>query len=296
MKKTLLTAAAIFASVYFNTAQAQTETIYDKGFDTEADGIDFIRFDMDGDGYSWGINPEGAVGQEEFNINGGWLFSMSWIRINNVDTPLTPDNILITPAFALNPGAGSSATITMAGLDPDFYAESYAIYAVSEATLGPILDDINGEILPPDALFDYLGTPVVEGTLQSTYAFDIPIDLNDFAGEEVRLVFRHYNSTDNYVLLIDRIQVQTASLSLKDNVAEQLAVFPNPAKDVLQIQSLNGLVIENTIIRDINGRVVKNNSINNVNGQINVQDLAQGVYTIELHSKDGNAVKKFIKS
>ena len=58
------------------------------------------------------------------------------------------------------------------------------------------------------------------------------------------------------------------------------------------------MVFQNSIsITDLNGRVVKQNSFTDVtNVQVNVSDLASGVYMMNITSDKGSVTKKIIKN
>jgi hypothetical protein len=69
-------------------------------------------------------------------------------------------------------------------------------------------------------------------------------------------------------------------------------IFPNPVHDLLNIYA-DAMVSINTVnIYNISGQLVK--SQKNFNS-INVSDLQQGIYLIEIETSNGREVKKFIK-
>jgi len=75
----------------------------------------------------------------------------------------------------------------------------------------------------------------------------------------------------------------------------ELNVYPNPAQNNLQIQSeMSGL--SNIIIFDAVGRVVKNERANiNGNYVLNINDLSNGIYTVQISNDTEIAMVKFIK-
>jgi hypothetical protein len=82
----------------------------------------------------------------------------------------------------------------------------------------------------------------------------------------------------------------TNSFSTKD-----FSVFPNPAKDFVNVSSTSSSI--NSIeISDLNGRVVKTlNAIDAANAQVNIADLSTGVYMMKIASDKGTTTKKVIK-
>jgi hypothetical protein len=75
-------------------------------------------------------------------------------------------------------------------------------------------------------------------------------------------------------------------------VESKIKVYPNPVHDVLQIQSGNE-TIESLKITDISGKIVKEQFLNNET--INVENLAQGLYILEVNSDQGRYFCKFVK-
>lgn len=75
-------------------------------------------------------------------------------------------------------------------------------------------------------------------------------------------------------------------------------VFPNPGSSTINIRMdlPEGLQISSIRMVDILGRVVKEEVVSNSYlEKINVADLSNGVYLIELHSDDLSLIKRFIK-
>lgn len=70
-------------------------------------------------------------------------------------------------------------------------------------------------------------------------------------------------------------------------------LYPNPVNDILNIDSK--YTLNNISISDINGRVVRNTSLNGTEAQINIADLASGVYLLKVVTSEGTVTKKVIK-
>ncbi len=71
-----------------------------------------------------------------------------------------------------------------------------------------------------------------------------------------------------------------------------LSVYPNPTTSKLTINT-DGVVIENVSIIDITGKTVK--TIKQTNNTINVSDLVNGIYFLQVQTKQGLFNSKFIK-
>jgi hypothetical protein len=68
------------------------------------------------------------------------------------------------------------------------------------------------------------------------------------------------------------------------------SIYPNPATDKINIQ-LNDLTNVNAELIDITGKVVLTTLLNN-NAEINVNEIARGIYTLRLmHEKNVQTVQ-----
>ncbi len=139
--------------------------------------------DADGDGMTWDV---------EYRANGLYFdgskaaVSYSWL-----DVVLYPDNWMISPEFEIGEGEKYLSFFTAsanqgAGADID---EHYCVYVIPEGM------DITNAI------------PVFETTLDTAQITEHVVDMSEFAGETVRLAFRHFDCHDEYTLIIDAIGV-----------------------------------------------------------------------------------------
>jgi hypothetical protein len=72
-----------------------------------------------------------------------------------------------------------------------------------------------------------------------------------------------------------------------------ITVFPNPTKDLLNIQTSLTTDIEKVIVTDIAGKTVLKQNQNTT--QVNVQNLAKGMYLLQVFSGDQKWQSKFLK-
>lgn len=75
---------------------------------------------------------------------------------------------------------------------------------------------------------------------------------------------------------------------------KEMAVFPNPTHAELNLQLPEQQILDRVAITDITGKIVLE-QVQNLN-QINVSDLANGLYFIEVHSGNEKFITKFIKN
>jgi hypothetical protein len=88
--------------------------------------------------------------------------------------------------------------------------------------------------------------------------------------------------------------VEGSTLSVGTFTNSEFSVYPNPAKNVLNIKSNDSITMKNASVYDLNGKLILSSSI--VNDSINVDSLSTGSYILIL--KDNNEkeyTQKFLK-
>ena len=152
-------------------------------FEDESQLQGWTSIDNDGDGYGWGyLNAEGVVAHSGTGVIASASFD------NDLYAALTPDNWVITPQVTLQ----GSLVFYAVGQDPSFAKETFAVYAAV------------GE---PESLEDFVKISddfTTSGTIK-----EYIIDLSGFEGQVGCIAFRHYNSTDQYLLNIDDVTITT---------------------------------------------------------------------------------------
>lgn len=86
-------------------------------------------------------------------------------------------------------------------------------------------------------------------------------------------------------------EVLHLSTSVNDMLAEQIAIYPNPTKGFLVIDT--DYLIEKVRIFNVHGSVVESQLKENA---IDVSNVSNGIYFIEIHTDKGLVRKKFIKN
>lgn len=113
-----------------------------------------------------------------------------------------------------------------------------------------------------------------------------PVPANTLASS---IIFDNYfcrASATNTLLSIDEI----ATIE-----KEVISVYPNPSKDIININSTINSFNSISIV-DLNGRVVKNVNFDSVvEAQISISDLASGIYVINVTSEKETFSKKIVK-
>lgn len=88
------------------------------------------------------------------------------------------------------------------------------------------------------------------------------------------------------------VPLPTAFAGIENEETVDFELFPNPAVDMVQINTENNEAVELVIITDMNGRVVQTSSFV---PQINVSDLEQGMYLITVRTANSATTKSFVK-
>ena len=86
----------------------------------------------------------------------------------------------------------------------------------------------------------------------------------------------------------------TNSLGLDSNSLTTTSVYPNPTKDVLNIDIPNAVGTSKLKLYDIQGRFVMETSTNNTHEIINIENLQSGVYLLTIENDNNKTVKKVI--
>jgi hypothetical protein len=78
------------------------------------------------------------------------------------------------------------------------------------------------------------------------------------------------------------------------NINNNVSVYPNPAKDVLNVECL--MLNENTsaIITDMLGNSIYHSTFTTQHNKINVADLNEGVYNLSITTHEGEVNKRAV--
>lgn len=226
----------------------------------------WMTIDADGDGYNWmtadqmGFTPTAHSGS-------GVMCSPSWIG----GTVLNSDNWLISPAITI-PSEGAVLEWWAWGQDASDYAEHYQ---VRTSTSGSSVADFTG--------MEYEGDVAAPKTWEKHQR-----SLNAFAGQNVRIAFRHLCS-NMFWLFIDDVKITAGGTSGIDELnTANIDFYPVPVESKLYISE----EVREVSVVDVNGRVVVSDKNTRV---IDMSDLANGVYFVRAITDNGVATKKIVK-
>ncbi len=241
------------------------------GFETTDDLSCWKFIDADGDGFGWDYETYSNSTQSNYGHNNSRGVVASASFSNNVGA-LTPDNWMITPELTI-PAEGATISWYVDALDNDWYQEYYSVLV---STTGANTSD-----------FTYT---IFSGTLDNPDWTKKSRSLAGFAGQTIRIAFRHHNITDQFVMMIDDISVTAGNTASIDNVENtNVTLFPNPVTSVLNIEAQG---IQEVSVIDVNGRTVMTEQNTN---RIDMSNLANGVYFVRVITADGVSTQKIAK-
>lgn len=151
---------------------------------------------------------------------------------------------------------------------------------------------ITGNVV--EFIFENIQLPFNNATNDGYVSFKIKTRSNLTLGDsfsnlaKIYFDYNHPIITNTYTTTVQNV-LGTSEIS---NDKPELSIYPNPVKDVLNIQSKNQIV--KAEIYDVNGRILISTSLKG--NSIHVSELSKGNYIIKLFSKDKTTVHKFIKN
>jgi len=197
--------------------------------------------------------------------------------LSNVD-PFNPEDLLISPQVNLPLGGASTLTYKIGVVTGGGQLPGNAHYAVY--------------VLPAANTFTASETPVLEEVVTTPdQAITKTINLAAFAGQNVKLYFRQYNSPAMF-LALDDVTVTAPTIlgtsEIRNNV--QVGIYPNPATDFFTLKSK--YEIKKVEIYDATGRKVSSHTNTD---KVDVRNLQSGNYIINAETKEGKTSTKLIK-
>lgn len=188
MKKLFTLVMALVAMTFC----AKAQYLLQEGFEGATLPTGWVTYDQDGDGFGWELEDCQETPHNTPHVGNGCMFSESYD--NDGAGALTPNNWLVTPAIAIPAGAAASLTFWEKGQDPSWCAEHFEVYV---STTG-------------NTVANFTGNPVLEGVATADYV-QHTIDLSAYAGQTVYVAFVHNEVTDQFVFLLDDVEVLAIS-------------------------------------------------------------------------------------
>lgn len=90
--------------------------------------------------------------------------------------------------------------------------------------------------------------------------------------------------------------VASPNLKSDEFSAEEFSIFPNPTTNLIAVSSKNNTAIIAISLTDLNGRIFKDQSFDNLSSiEMNITNLATGMYLMNIASNKGTATKRIVK-
>ena len=201
---------------------------------------------------------------------------------------------------------GSSITVTVfVSDDSGNIASCQAVMTVVD-DMGPVLEncpedmtvdpgtidlfyevpDYTADVTATDNCSDPVGAVTqdpVAGTLLPDGVYTVTLSATDDEGNV---------GTCSFELTVES-QLGVASNQLDNGVA----IYPNPARNVMNIGNSTNIQLERAAIYDINGRLIQTIDLSDMSTEasVNVAHLASGVYMVQLQAENGQAIKRLVK-
>lgn len=122
--------------------------------------------------------------------------------------------------------------------------------------------------------------------------------------KENNILYIGFVGTDNYIgknfLKVDNINISAVNtlptLSNEEFLSSKFNLFPNPSQNMIHITNNENIGIEQVNVVDLSGKLVKTKMFNKEsNVQVDISDLASGMYMFNIFTSEGLLVKKVVK-
>jgi hypothetical protein len=239
-------------------------------------------FDSNANGLTWSFNNGNDVDGDAENDPIALIFPTA-------ATNVAKDDWLISNGIALTGGTTYDVELVYNGFNnPANANESFRVVMLDSksptAAFSQEIGSASGIVqvgagvanLLPEAYFStYTFTPASSGN------YNIGVHCNTPAAGGIFMLFN--------------VNV-TVNLSAQDFFANNLKIYPNPTKDILNLSSSTTL-INNVEVTDLNGRVVKSFNLNGISQvELNISDLHSGMYFVSVETDLGKGTSKIIKN
>lgn len=116
----------------------------------------------------------------------------------------------------------------------------------------------------------------------------------DAAGETT--ILDAYKAHPQFGLFTNIVQGTMGSTLSNNNleISSEFSIYPNPVKNIISINSKEVMDAEVSVY-NLTGSLLLSNSLNGTSSEINMSNLASGVYLLKVKAKNGEFVKRIIK-
>lgn len=244
----------------------------------------WARIDNNQDSNGFSLDTEYDFGGQNNN------YRDNVVSISSYEADL--DDFLVSNARALEAGTEYVLSVTYNALN---------ITDADNAVVGPANESFEAVIINSANSYDILGeetgitqvgetqADILNNAVTKTYNFT-----PDTAGN-YRLGVHSTSATGGGLSLFVNISLSLAASS-SQNAQSAFSVYPNPTNTVVNVANAKAQINAVSLV-DINGRTVKSVQFDGVSSaQVNIADLANGVYMMNIKSDKGTVTKKVVKN
>jgi len=134
--------------------------------------------------------------------------------------------------------------------------------------------------------FTQIAGPIEAPATAWTY---VEYDLTEYQGQAVYVAIQCVSS-DKFIFMIDDVAVSFITSTGNQPSAENLRVYPNPATDMLNINS--GVEITSAKLYNVSGQLVYESNGNSNEMRISTSEMPSGLYLLNLTTKEGTITRK----
>ncbi|NTW33018.1 MAG: T9SS type A sorting domain-containing protein [Bacteroidetes bacterium] len=242
---------------YFMNLEPKTAP-YNNTFDTYADMLGMAVVDANADGSSWGIADSIGVDQSaaayyyynSSNAGDDWLFST-----------------------CIDLAAGVYDLDFMQQIASSEYPEKLEVKIGTSNTAAGMTINVLAPTVIEDTVFTLSHNTVTIATAGTYY-----------------VGFHVVSDADMYALFIDNLNIAISSSINENETENQINVYPNPAKESINIESTDKVV--SVKIMNVMGQLVEAGMPNSTMFKVNTSNLNSGVYFVQIQTAKGTIVKK----
>lgn len=198
MKKRLLLLLALMAAAMGVKADGW-------GFENGWEGWTVI--DANNDGYTWTLTSEVPSKWPFYaNMDLDWYHTgsnavVSGSYINGVGS-LTPDEYLVSPR--ITPVEGSQFSFWAAATDATYYADHFGVAVSMASAAKGAFTMLKEWTMSPSRNYEG-GRREAPRRIGAWHKYTV--DLSSYAGRQIYVAIRHFNCSDQYILVVDNIEV-----------------------------------------------------------------------------------------
>lgn len=177
------------------SVQMRGQVVFSDSFEGDAFN-GWVTLDIDNDGRTWNLRSADNTTTARALTGTGYAYSRSWLSEVGA---LTPDNWLISPEIVI-PDSNYALDYWVSAMENAWPNEHYGVYITTSQNY----TDTNSYSL----LFEETLSTTTGGTTDQGVWQERTVSLQSYAGQTVRIAFRHFNCTDMVAIVLDDVTVQ----------------------------------------------------------------------------------------